>query len=201
MYRVAKFCIAVGLAASVTALPASSSHAGGNPPSQQTALPIDSSRKMADRDNAMAEERIGDLCWQGAADHPLNRTEAVRHYGNAANLGIASAERKLAIAYANGDGTRADDAQMLHWQRKAAEAGDAEAAGMLGYAIMIGLDGTYDIVEAATWLTLATENARSEAWRFNAASYARDAQNRLTQAEQDAFHVRLVHLRAALKEE
>lgn len=201
MYRVAKFCIVVGLAALVPAISASSSRAGGNHVSQDGALAIHSLQDAVDWDNAIAEEKIGDLLWQGAADYPRNRTEAVRHYDNAANLGIASAERKLAIAYANGQGTQADDAQMLHWQRKAAEAGDAVAAGMLGYAIMIGLDGTYDMVEAATWLTLATETSTSEEWRFHAAAYARDAQSKLTQAEHEAFHARLAYWRSTLNGE
>lgn len=191
MYRVVRISIAVGLAILAPATFSSSSRAGGNQISLDGA-------GVADRSAAIAEEKIGDLCWEGAADHPRNRTEAVRHYDTAAKFGIASAERKLAIAYANGEGTRADDAQMLHWQRKAAEAGDAEAAGMLGYAIMIGLDGTYDLVEAATWLTLAAENAHSETWRFHAAAYARDAQSRLTSMEQDAFHARLAHWQSAV---
>ncbi len=66
---------------------------------------------------------------------------------------------------------------MLHWERKAAEGGDPIAAAMLGYAIMIGIDGTYDLVEAATWLTLAAESPRCGEWRGNVAGYAKDAQN------------------------
>ena len=87
---------------------------------------------------------------------------------------------------------------MLLWERKAAEAGDAVAAGMLGYAIMIGVDGTYDLVEAATWLTLAAENAHSDDWRGHAAVYAKDAQSRLTPPEREAFHARLARWRATL---
>jgi TPR repeat protein len=155
-------------------------------------------RLAADQGNALAEEKIGDLYWQGSSDLARNRAEAVHHYGIAAAQGIASAGRKLAIAYANGDGAPADDARMLHWQRKAAESGDPVAAGMLGYAIMIGLDGTYDLVEAATWLTLAAENSRSGEWGVHAAVYSRDAQSKLTPPEQVAFHARLARWRSAL---
>jgi TPR repeat protein len=86
---------------------------------------------------------------------------------------------------------------MLQWERQAAEAGDSVAAGMLGYAIMIGLDGTYDLVEAATWLSLAAENAPGE-WQVHAATYSRDAQNKLTPPEREAFHARLARRRSTL---
>jgi hypothetical protein len=158
-------------------------------------------RLAADHGEPLAEEKIGDLYWQGSADLSQDRAEAVRHYGVAADHGIASAERKLAIAYANGDGAPADDAQMLRWERKAAEAGDALAAGMLGYAIMIGLDGSYDLVEAATWLTLAAEHAHPGEWRLQAAVYSKDAESRLTPREREAFHARLAHWRSALDDE
>ena len=200
MHRIVPLWIAIGLLYPPTSLFAAPSPAGGNQVSQVECCDIESFHK-AEKDTAIAEERIGDMFWQGDADRPRDRTEAVRHYDNAANLGAASAERKLAIAYANGEGTQADDTRMLHWQRKAAEAGDAMAAGMLGYAILIGLDGTYDLVEAATWLTLATDHPRSETWRSHSAAYARDAQSKLTSKEQAAFHARLAHVRSTLNGE
>ena len=129
---------------------------------------------------------------------PRNRTEAVRHYQVAATHGLASGQRKLAIAYANGDGVPADDASRLYWGRKAAEGGDAVAAGLLGYAIMIGVDGTYDFVEAATWLTLAAEHAHAGEWHNRAASYSQEAQNRLTQPELAAYRARVGKLHATL---
>lgn len=154
-------------------------------------------RLASDHGEAIAEEKIGDLYWQGSADLPRDRAEAVRHYNVAASRGIASAERKLAIAYANGDGAQADDAQMLRWDRKAAEGGDAVAAGLLGYAIMLGLDGTYDLVEAATWLAVAAEDARPGEWQVRAAAYLQDAKSKLTPSEREAFRARLARWRAA----
>ena len=69
---------------------------------------------------------------------------------------------------------------------------------MLGYAIMIGIDGTYDLVEAATWLTLAAENAHSGEWRVHAAVYSQDAQSKLTPLEREAFQARLARWRSTL---
>jgi uncharacterized protein len=155
----------------------------------------------ADQGNVEAEERIGDLYWQGSTDIPRDPVEAVRHFRIAADRGLPSGARMLAIAYADGDGVPADDRQMLMWEHKAAEAGDAVAAGMLGYAIMIGVDGTYDLVEAAIWLTLATQNAHTDDWRGHTAAYAKDVQSRLTPPEREAFHARLARWRATLEGE
>jgi len=119
-------------------------------------------RMAASQGNVVADEKIGDLYWTGSSAVSRNSTEAVRHYRIAAKQGIASAQRKIALAYLDGDGAPADDSLMLLWARKAAEKGDAEAAALLGYAIMIGLDKTYDYVEAATWLTLAVDNAHAQ---------------------------------------
>lgn len=194
MHPATGFCVAIGITTLASTVVSSSPYAGGN----QFHQDIASSPQPTDRDKAIAEEKIGDMFWQGSNDRPRDCAEAVRHYDTAAKLGMASAERKLAIAYANGEGAPADDAQMLHWQRKAAESGDAMAAGMLGYAIMIGLDGTYDAVEAATWLTLAAEDAPAEPWRFQAAAYAREAQGKLTSTEREAFHERLGQRRSVV---
>jgi TPR repeat protein len=142
--------------------------------------------------------RKRNLLWQGYSDLARDHVAAVRDYSIAAGHGIVSAERKLAIAYANGDGVPADDEQMLRWEHRAAESGDPMAEGMLGYAIMIGLDGTYDYVEAATWLTLAAESARAGKWRIQTASYSQDVQRKLTASEQKAYRARLARWRSTL---
>ena len=157
--------------------------------------------QAANQGDGIAEEKIGDLYWWGSANLPRDQAEAIRHYRSAASRGIASSERKLAIAYANGEGVPPDDALMLLWSRKAAVRGDPVAAGMLGYAIMIGLDGSYDLVAAATWLTIAVENARPGIWRSHTAAYARDIKSRLTPSERAIFKVRLARWRSALGRE
>jgi hypothetical protein len=72
------------------------------------------------------------------------------------------------------------------------------AAGMLGYAILLGLDGSYDLVEAATWLTLSVEHAPSADWRATAAAHAKEAQDKLTAPQRETFQARLAHWRATL---
>jgi hypothetical protein len=155
-------------------------------------------RLAAENGSVAAEEKIGDLYWLGSSSIQKDSAEAVRHYRVAANQGSASAQRKIAWAYANADGVPSDDTQMLFWARRAAEGGDAEAAAIVGYAIMIGLDGTYDLVEAATWLTLAADSVHGGAWRDRAAAYSRDASAKLTQIEQAAYRARLGRWRSTL---
>ena len=164
-------------------------------PGQESAVQRDGpdGRQAAEPD----EEELGDAYWQGSADTPRSPSEAVTHYKAAATRGSASAARKVAIAYANGEGVAPDDTQMLRWTRIAAHAGDAEAAGMLGYEILIGIDGTYDLVEAAAWLTLASEKAQSTGWRARAAAIAREAESKLTRPEQEALNARLARWRDA----
>jgi TPR repeat protein len=158
-------------------------------------------RMAAGQGNGSAEEKIGDLYWSGSLTITRDSVEAVRRYRIAAEQGIASAQRKLALAYANADGAPADDSQMLFWTRKAAENGDAEAAALLGDAIMVGLDGSYDYVEAATWLTLAVDKAHDAVWQPRAAAYLRTVQDALTPAERAACDARLNHWRALLEGE
>ncbi|CAJ1380058.1 unnamed protein product [Effrenium voratum] len=50
----------------------------------------------------------------------------------AAEAGFAMAQKNLALAYANGQGLRRDDAQAVVWMRKAAEQLEVEAAYMMG---------------------------------------------------------------------
>ena len=90
---------------------------------------------------------------------------------------------------------------MLRSECKAAESGDAVVAGMFGYAIMTGLDGSYHLVEAAMWLTLASEHARPSNWHIQAAVYSQDVQNKLTPQEREAFHACLIHWQSALDDE
>jgi TPR repeat protein len=167
----------------------------GQPRNEQVALRW--YRLAADQGDAAAEERIGDLYWEGSGNLARDRAEAARHYGIAARAGRASAEGKLALAFARGDGVPPDDGMMLFWSRKAAQAGDGVAAAVLGHAIMLGIDGTYDWVEAATWLTVAANSLRDGTLRADAARRSKELVGKLTPAERAAYHARVVRLGAA----
>ena len=112
-------------------------------------------RRAAEHGNLTGEFMVGAVLWDGKAGQAQDRTEAVRHFRIAAEAGNPAAQRMLATAYRLGDGVPEDIGQMLVWNRKAAEQGDGLAEASLGYAILTGLDGTYDFVEAACWLILA----------------------------------------------
>ncbi|HQT79138.1 MAG TPA: hypothetical protein PLD10_18955, partial [Rhodopila sp.] len=144
----------------------------------------------------LAEERIGDLYWDGSLGVPRDRTRAVKHYRAAAARGVAGAERKLAVAYADADGAPADDAKLMFWLRKAAESGDRQAARMLGQAILINIDNSYDPVEAALWLAVAADGDRPTPPRAAVVSDAVGTHLHLTPPEYKALEVRLVRWQA-----
>jgi hypothetical protein len=55
-------------------------------------------------------------------------------------------------------------------------------------------------VEAATWLTLAAQNAHAGEWRVRTTVYSRDAVSKLTRPEREAFRARLTRWRSTLDE-
>jgi hypothetical protein len=116
-------------------------------------------RNAAAQGNAVAEFDLGNVYWEGLDGQSKDHAEAMRHYLIAAEKGLVDAQRMVSIGYRTGDGLQKDTTKLLYWARKCAEQGDPTCGNSLGYSILIGLDGTYDFVEAVTWLTLAVERA------------------------------------------
>jgi TPR repeat protein len=117
---------------------------------------------------------------------PRDHQQAVVHYYAAASRGLAAAQRKLALAYADGDGVPGDDAKLMLWLRKAADAGDRQAARLLAYAISIDINGSYDQVEAAMWSAVAEGKDGHDA-----APAVVQMRARLSPREYQAFQTRL----------
>jgi len=67
--------------------------------------------------------------------------------------------------YMNGRGVPQDDVTACEWYRKAADQGQANAQGSLGYGYMNGCGVPQDFVAAAQWLQKAADqgDARSKA--------------------------------------
>ena len=97
---------------------------------------------------------------------------ALQLYRLAAEQGIAGAQCRLGVMYAEGRGVDQDDHESVRWFRLAAEQGDAEAQGGLGLAYATGRGIAQDFVAAHVWMTLAagrlTGETRSGALRFRA---------------------------------
>ena len=83
------------------------------------------------------------------------QAEAVQLYRLAAEQGVAGAQCRLAVMYADGRGVPQDDGEAVRWFRLAADQGDAEAQGGLGFAYGAGRGVPQDVVASYMWLTLA----------------------------------------------
>ena len=83
------------------------------------------------------------------------QAEAVQLYRLAAEQGVAGAQCRLGVMYAEGRGVARDDAEAVRWFRLAAGQGDAEAQGGLGFAYGAGRGVEQDFVASYMWLTLA----------------------------------------------
>jgi len=100
------------------------------------------------------------------------QAEAFQLYRLAAEQGIAGAQCRLGVMYAEGRGVARDEKESVRWFRLAAEQGDAEAQGGLGLACGTGRGVSQDFVASHVWMTLAaaglTGETRKGALRFRA---------------------------------
>ena len=83
------------------------------------------------------------------------QAEAFQLYRVAAEQGIAGAQCRLAVMYAEGQGVAKDDGESVRWFQLAAEQGDAEAQGALGLAYGTGRGVSQNFVTSHMWMTLA----------------------------------------------
>jgi uncharacterized protein len=82
---------------------------------------------------------------------------------NKAEQGLASAQFKLAIMYATGEGVTKDAGEAVKWFRKAAEQGLAGAQSSLGFMYATGEGVRKDAGEAVKWYRKAAEQGEASA--------------------------------------
>ncbi len=87
---------------------------------------------------------------------------AVGWYETAAQLGVPSAQFKLANAYFAGAGVTRDPTQALLWYSRAAQQGLPEAEHAFGIMMTGGVAGTADPIEGYKWLLLAERGGHPE---------------------------------------
>ena len=83
------------------------------------------------------------------------QAEAIKLYRLAAEQGVAGAQSRLGVMYAEGRGVVQNDRESVRWFRLAAEQGDAEAQAGVGLAYGTGRGVLQDFVASHMWLTLA----------------------------------------------
>lgn len=90
---------------------------------------------------------------------------------SAAGSGNASAQYKLAMAYARGDGVPQDADQAFAWCKKAAEQGNADAEAELGMMYRIGAGVDEDRHQAVLWYLAASRQGNANAMFDLGAAY------------------------------
>lgn len=76
----------------------------------------------------------------------------VKQYREAAESGDASAQDRLGIMYANGEGVPKDEQQAAFWFRKAAEQGNEHAQFMLALWYAQGIGVAQDEEQSLFWI-------------------------------------------------
>ena len=110
---------------------------------------------------------LGDMAVRTPAsrDKALNAKilqSAISWFEVAAQAGVASAQFKLANAYAAGAGVTRDLSQAQLWYGRAAQQGLTEAQNALGIMLVGGVAGVSDPVEGYKWLLLAERGGHPE---------------------------------------
>jgi hypothetical protein len=88
--------------------------------------------------------------------------EAIIDLRAKAEAGDASAQFRLGVSYANGQGVAQDQVEAAKWYRKAAEQGNAQAQNNLGFVYDLGQGVVKDEVEAVKWYRKAAEQGNAE---------------------------------------
>ena len=100
-----------------------------------------------------------------------DQAEAIQLYRLAAAQGIAGAQCRLGVMYAEGRGVAQNDRGSVRWFRLATDQGDAEAQDSLGLAYSTGSGIPQDFVASHMWMTLAvaqlTGATRNGALKFH----------------------------------
>jgi tetratricopeptide (TPR) repeat protein len=87
---------------------------------------------------------------------------ALRILNPLAEQGIAPAQARLGLMYANGHGVPKDFAEAMKWFQKAADQGDANGQDNLAFMYFRGDALTQDYVQAYRWLSLAVRGANTD---------------------------------------
>lgn len=120
-------------------------------------------RAAADDGIATAHYLLGVLAEGDASGHANLRSAA--SYKAAAELGYAPAQLRYAFALMHGRGVGLDLFEAETWLRRAALAGEASAAAVLGYLYAQDGDMPPNHAEAAVWLSRAAEGGHAAAAR------------------------------------
>jgi uncharacterized protein len=147
---VAALMLAAGFAGSAAAGPVEDADAalwgGGDLATAMRRL-----RPLAEKGNADAQAKLGDIYSFDLGGVPRNDAAALSWYRKAADQGNTSAQLALGYMYAYGVGVSRDYAAAVSWYRKAADQGDTSAQGALALMYFNGHGIPKDYAAALSW--------------------------------------------------
>ena len=114
---------------------------------QAPAGSLDSYLQLAEKGDAEAQVKVGDIFKEGKAA-TRNVQEAAKWYLKAAQQGLAVAQFKLGEMYRDGHGVTGDINEALKWFQKAADQGYQAAKGEIGKIRSESAGGMQDLNKA-----------------------------------------------------
>lgn len=133
---------------------------------------------------------------QAVAQLDAGQAGGVAALTQAANLGSATAQLKLAGLYETGEaGVARDPAQSRQWARRAAEGNDARGMHAYGMYLFDGVGGPRNRPEALTWLTKAADRGLVDS-QYNVARIYENGDEGIAPNPTEAFKWYLVAARA-----
>jgi len=123
---------------------------------------VSACRRLAEQDNAHAEDQLGRMYYEGLGV-PQDYTEAAKWWHKAADQGNAVAQYNLAVMHYFGQAMPQDYAMAAKLYLEAAEQGDAYAEYDLGRMYRNGRGVPQDYVQAYMWWNLAAAQGDTEA--------------------------------------
>lgn len=128
-------------------------------------------RKAAEADLPEGQYNLG-VCYEIGMGNSGDIKKAAVHFQKAAEMGLGLGMQKLASMYLAGNGVTKNNAVGLEWMAKAAAAGHAESANMLGVVYSQGLlDQKKDEGKAFVYFTQAADLGHLEAIKNLAVIY------------------------------
>lgn len=128
--------------------------------------------RSADNGGELAIGFLSSGYYQGNLIVPKDIAKALEFNRKYAERGSATAQLKLGLMYAFGDGVSKDDQKALEWYQKAAAQGDSEAQYRLGIVYVLGYGVPKDSSIAFEWFKKSAAQGNKSSQRFLGKHYA-----------------------------
>lgn len=143
-------------------------------------------RKLAGKNDANAEFRLGSLYYEGKGI-PQDEAEAIRWYRLAAIHGNATAQYIVGMTeYGEARNNTKQYVEAFKWFRLAAAQGDRESQYKMGWMYYFGEGVTQDYVRAHMWINISAAAGKTDAVKDRNAVSEKLTQQQISEAQKMA---------------